>query len=370
MSESVKAYAGYRKNEPVKPFEYEMGELGPYDVEIQVECTGICGSDIHTLDEGWGPTIRPVVVGHEIIGKVIRRGVDALPELIVGTRVGVGAMVFACRRADCYECSNGMDNICPKSTGTYNSTWADGRVAYGGYANRVRVDSHYAFPIPDSIPSHQAAPLFCAGATCYAPLKRHGCRPGKRVAIVGVGGLGHLGILFAKALGADVYAVSHSPTKVEDAKKLGCTDVLLPADLSPPPKDASGKRPAWKWRNYFDLLLITSNATDPKYWQRLLFLLRPRGTAILVGAPEKPLSIPAFGLLGGERAIVGSSIGSRRDILDMLEVAHKHGVHSWIELFPMREVNTAIQRVRDNDIKFRAVLDIANWDKKEFAGHL
>jgi alcohol dehydrogenase (NADP+) len=367
--EKVKAYAAYGKDEPVKPFEYEL-KIGPNDVQVEVECTGICGSDIHTIDSGWGPTQYPVVVGHEVVGRVIARGANALPELTIGRRVGIGAMVYACRRTDCYECKNGMDNICPRATSTYNSKWRDGSPSYGGYANQIRVDSHYAFPIPDSIPSHEAAPLFCAGATCYSPLVRHGCGPGKKVAVAGLGGLGHLGVLFAKALGADVYAISHSPGKVEEAKKLGCTDVLLPADMSPPPKDASGKRPLWKWRNYFDLLLITSNATDPKYWLKLLFLLKPRGTAILVGAPEKPLSIPAFGLLGGERAIVGSSIGSRQDILDMLQLADKKKVHAWIELFAMRDVNKAIQCVRDNNVKFRAVLDVANWDKKEFGGNL
>lgn len=231
----------------IQPHAYEPRPLGPMDVEILISHCGVCGSDIHTIDSGWGPTNYPICVGHEIVGTVVDLGAE-VREHKIGDRVGVGAMSYACWREDCEECSAGIDNCCPREVDTYNDKYSDGAVSQGGYAERVRTDARHVIPIPEALKSEHAAPLLCGGVTVYAPLARWGAGPGKVVGVVGIGGLGHLGLLFAKALGATTIAVSSSDAKKEDAKKLGVDGYISTADGSP---DVAA------WKRKIDILLIT-----------------------------------------------------------------------------------------------------------------
>ncbi|KAI0425923.1 NADP-dependent alcohol dehydrogenase-like protein [Xylaria sp. FL1042] len=345
---SPDTWTTFHKNKfDVKPF-------GDHDVEVKIECCGVCSSDVHTITGGWGEQKFPLAVGHEIVGKAIRVGpkVTLIKE---GERVGVGAQSWSC--LECRQCKNDNETYCPKQMDTFGAVWPDtGIVTQGGYSSHVRTHEHWVFPIPDAIPSHLAAPMMCAGITSYSPLVRNGAGPGKKVAIVGLGGLGHFGVLFSKALGAETWVISRSHSKEEDAKAMGADGFLATQD-----KD-------WNKDHLmtFDLIVSTANSFGEGFdLAAYLALLDVHGKWISVGLPEdadltiKPQSFMSNGCLIG-----ASHLGSRKEMLAMLKLTAEKGIKSWVETVPISAENlsTTLQRLHKNDVKYRFAM--VDYDKE------
>ena len=329
---------------------YEPKTFQETDIDIEITHSGICGSDIHTLSSGWGPTNYPCVVGHEIVGKAVRVGKDVKTGVKVGDRVGVGAQSGACmnQKGDCTNCADGQENYCQvQSTGTYNSKWPSGEKSYGGYAKYWRGASTHVIPIPDGVDSSEAAPMLCGGVTLYSPLKANGCGPGKRVGIVGIGGLGHFGLLWAKALGADkVVAISRTDAKKEDAFKMGADDFIATAE------EGYEK----KYANSLDLIVSTVSGPGLPLTS-YLSLLDIGGQFIQVGAPEDPIpQFMAFSLILKKVKIGGSLIGSPAEIKEMLQLAADKNIHPWINERPMADANQAIVDFEKGAPRYRFVL--------------
>jgi len=328
--------------------EYSPKKWEETDVDIKITHTGICGSDLHTLRSGWGPTIYPCVVGHEIVGEAVRVGAE-VKGIKIGDRVGVGAQSDSCLQGDCEDCLDHRENQCQKNmVGTYNGTHKTGDHSYGGYAKYWRGPSHFVIKIPDALSSEEAAPMLCGGITVFNPLSANGCGPGKKVGIVGIGGLGHFGLLFAKALGAHkVVAISRGSGKKADALKMGADDFI-----------ATAEEEDWGTKHAQSLDLIISTVSSPKMpLQQYLQLLRTNGTFIQVGAPEDPIpAFMAFALIGKGVKIGGSMIGSPDQIRHMLDLAAEKGVHSWTNPRPMSEANKAVVDFEKNPPRYRFVL--------------
>ncbi|KAG0288713.1 hypothetical protein BGZ98_004165 [Dissophora globulifera] len=327
-------------------FTYHPRPFGPKDVEIEITHCGICGSDIHTITEGWGKhTHGPVIPGHEIVGKVVAVGSNARHK--IGDLVGAGAMVDAC--GDCKDCNTGYQQQCAQKSSTYNDVFKDGRGGntYGGYADRVRINGDYLFKIPSDISPAEAAPLLCAGITTFAPLKRHGAGPGKKVGVIGIGGLGHLGIQWARALEADeVVAISTSDSKREEAKKLGATgfvNVRNPEEM----EAAAGT---------LDIVLCTSFGADQS-WDELISLVASQGNFIVVALPEKPMSVDCWTFIGRGISITGSFIGGSEAMEEMFQYASAKNVRPWIETRPMTEANEGVKYVMEGRPRYRVVLE-------------
>ncbi|KAF2702920.1 putative quinone oxidoreductase [Pleomassaria siparia CBS 279.74] len=321
------------------------------DVDIQITHCGVCGSDIHTLRSGWGPTDYPCVVGHEIIGKAVRVGSE-VKGIKVGDRVGVGAQSDSClnRKGKCNDCSRGWENMCQREgrCDTYNSKFLNGGKSYGGYADYHRCPSHFVVHIPDKLSSSDAAPMLCGGVTTYSPLKNNGCGPGKRVGIVGVGGLGHFGVLWAKALGADrVVGISRKANKRDDVLKLGADEYI-----------ATDEDKDWATKYAGTLDLIVCTVSSPKMpLQEYLGLLDTRGHFIQVGVPEKPLpQIMAFDLIGKSKTFGGSMIGPPAQIEEMLQLAVDKNVKPWIEERDMQDANQACLDFEEGKPRYRYTL--------------
>lgn len=344
--QTIKGWACHGKGEPLVRYEYTSAELLDTDVEIQISHCGICGSDIHTMDSGWGPTEYPVIVGHEIVGTVTAKG-SKVTELEVGDRVGVGAQCGACLSADCFACSRNKDAHCPQSVFTYNARRPfDNSKAYGGYAEAVRVQKDYAFKIPEQIPSEYAAPLLCAGATVFTPMLRHKFKEGDRVGVIGIGGLGHLAIKFARALGCHVTALSHSPSKKDETIKMGADSFV----------NLSIASEVETIKNSLNFLIVTSNAEDLDF-SKLNTWMDIEGNIILLAIAEKNLSVAPFSIITKDVSISGSLIGSINEIKQMLAFAAKHNVRPIIERFSMDRVNEGVQHVRDGKVRYRVVLE-------------
>ncbi|TMW61708.1 hypothetical protein Poli38472_010771 [Pythium oligandrum] len=341
----VNAYAATKPGLEVEPFQYQARPLGLEDVEIAISHCGICGSDLHTISGGWGGANYPVVPGHEIVGTITSIGSD-VKHLKVGDRVGVGAMVFSCLEKDtCKACATDLEPYCTKCVYTYNSKYADGQPSYGGYAEYVRVSGHYAFKIPEVIPSDVAAPLLCAGVTVYTPLKAH-VKPGQRVGVVGIGGLGHLGLQFIRALGAEPVAFSQSPNKEQAARELGAVDFI---NLSNPDDLARAQRSV-------DVLLVTADAKGQAY-DTYLSTIAIGGKLIMVGVPDDKMAFSAFSIVSGGISVIGSMIGGIKETTDMLVLAAAKGVRPVIQKLPMKEANTGIKMVDDGSVRYRVVLE-------------
>ncbi|PVI08088.1 GroES-like protein [Periconia macrospinosa] len=325
--------------------------FNPTDIEIKVICCGICGSDIHTLRSGWGATHYPICVGHEIVGHVTRVGSSASSTHKIGDRVGVGAQVLSCLESDCDECSNGQHSYCAKGfVGTYNGQYKDsGYWSMGGYADYVRVPAAFAIKIPDGLKSEDAAPMMCGGITVYAPLVHNGAGPGKTVGIVGLGGLGHFGVLFAKALGCDkVVAISRRRNKEEDARAMGATEYIATSE---------DDKWATKHSRTIDLIISTVSAPDIPL-SGYLRLLKTNGQFIQVGAPEDKLpAIMAFALIAKGCKIGGSQIGSPKEIEEMLKFAAEKGVKPWVQKVPMKQANKAVVEMEQGKARYRFVLE-------------
>jgi alcohol/geraniol dehydrogenase (NADP+) len=316
------------------PYRYEPGELGAHEVEVKITHCGVCQSDVHLIDNDWGFSKYPFIPGHEIVGTVSSTGAE-VRDLVAGQRVGIGWQADSC--GICEWCRQGDEHLCASSQPT-----CVGR--NGGYADAIRVNSRFAIPVPEALESENAAPLLCGGITVYSPLRNHGVRPSSRVGIVGIGGLGHLGIQFAKAFGAEVTALSTSKDKEAEALKLGAHHFVNTRDMGALKKIAGS----------FDFVLSTVSADQD--WQALVNSLRPKGTLCVVGVPPSPIAVQAFSLLAGQRALSGSPTGSPRDLHEMLDVAGRHGVKAITERFPMAKANDAIAKVKKSKVRYRAVL--------------
>ena len=344
MTHTIPAYAAREAKAPLVPFTITRRAPGPDDVVIDIRYCGVCHSDIHQARAEWGGGIFPMVPGHEIVGHVSAVG-SAVTRFKTGDAVGVGCFVDSCRH--CGACHAGEEQYCTGGmTPTYNALERDGKTpTYGGYSTRIVVDQAYVLRVPASIPLDRAAPLLCAGITTYSPLRHFGVKAGDRVAVVGLGGLGHMGVKLAKAMGARVTVLSTSPSKHEDALRLGADDFAATADK------ATFKRLAGQ----FDYILDTVSA--PHDYNAYLNLLTQDGTMILVGLPDQPVPLSAAPLIMGRRRLIGSLIGGIRETQEMLDFCAEHGVASDIELIPIRQINEAYERMLKGDVRYRFVID-------------
>ncbi|RZB15185.1 NAD(P)-dependent alcohol dehydrogenase [Streptomyces sp. F001] len=342
---TVAAYAAPAAKAPLERTTIERRPVGEFDVLIDIKFAGICHSDIHQAQEGWGEAIFPMVPGHEIAGVVAEVG-SGVTKYKVGDRVGVGCMVDSCR--ECDNCKAGQEQYCVKGNiPTYNGIGKDGEPTYGGYSQKVVVDENFVVRIPDGLSLDVAAPLLCAGITLYSPLKRWNAGPGKKVAILGMGGLGHMGVKIAHALGAEVTVLSQSLRKQEDGLKLGADHYYATSD----PKTFQ------ELQGTFDLIVSTVSA--PLDFNAYLTLLKSEGALVNVGAPEEPISLNLFSVIGGGKTLAGSMIGGIAETQEMLDFCAEHGFGAEIELIRADQVNEAYERVQASDVRYRFVIDTA-----------
>jgi uncharacterized zinc-type alcohol dehydrogenase-like protein len=339
------AYAAMSAGAKLVPFTFSRREPGPQDVLITIRYCGICHSDIHQARDEWGGAVFPMVPGHEIVGTVAETG-PAVTRFRTGDLVGVGCIVDSCR--ECVPCKEGEEQYCLGHLAfTYNGTEKDGRTpTYGGYSTQIVVDERYVLRIPPGLPPDRAAPLLCAGITTYSPLRHWRVGRGHRLAVMGLGGLGHMAVKLGAALGAEVTVLSHSEKKRREASRLGASEFVVadgPAALAP-------------LARRFDFILNTVSA--PHDLSASLECLKTDGTMILVGAPDKPLPLSGFSLVMRRRRLVGSLIGGIRETQEMLEFCAEHHVAADVEVIPIQEVNEAYERVLRGDVRYRFVIDL------------
>ncbi|MFJ5076908.1 NAD(P)-dependent alcohol dehydrogenase [Streptomyces sp. NPDC088553] len=340
---TVPAYAAPAANAPLERTTVPRRPVGEHDVLIEIKYSGICHSDIHQARDGWGEGIFPMVPGHEIAGIVAEVG-PGVSKFQVGDRVGVGCFVDSCR--ECAYCLQGLEQYCVKGgTGTYNALDTNGEPTYGGYSSHIVVDENYTLRIPEGIGLDEAAPLLCAGITLYSPLAHWQAGPGKKVAIVGLGGLGHMGVKIAHALGAEVTVLSQSLKKQEDGLKLGADHYYATSDPATFTELAGT----------FDLVISTVSA--PLDFNAYLSLVKTDGALVNVGAPEEPVSVNLFSLIGGRKTLAGSMIGSIAETQEMLDFCAEHGLGAEIEVIRAEQINEAYERVLASDVRYRFVID-------------
>ncbi|NED93174.1 NAD(P)-dependent alcohol dehydrogenase [Streptomyces sp. SID11233] len=342
---TVAAYAAPTPKAPLERTTVPRRPVGEHDVLIDIKYAGICHSDIHQARNGWGEGIFPMVPGHEIAGVVAEIG-PGVTRFAVGDRVGVGCMVDSCR--ECENCKAGLEQYCSEgNVGTYNAIGKDGEPTYGGYSTHVVVDENYTLHIPEGIALDEAAPLLCAGITTYSPLAHWKAGPGKKVAIVGLGGLGHMGVKIAHALGAEVTVLSQTLRKEADGLKLGADHYFATSD----PKTFE------QLKGSFDLIISTVSAPLPL--DTYLALLKTDGAMVNVGAPEEPVSLNLFSVIGGRKTLAGSGIGGIRETQEMLDFCARHSLGAEIELIRADQINEAYERVLASDVRYRFVIDTA-----------
>lgn len=343
---ATKAYAAQSKTSPLAPFSFDRRAPGAKDVAIDIKFCGICHSDVHQVRDEWGGSLYPMVPGHEIVGHVTSVGKD-VTKFKVGDTVGVGCMVDSCRT--CVNCKDGEEQFCLEGmTATYNSRERDGEtLAQGGYSQQIVVDEDFVLKITSKADLAAIAPLLCAGITTYSPLKRWKAGPGKKVGIVGLGGLGHMGVKIAVAMGADVTVFTTSASKIDDAKKLGAHHVILSKDS----KQMEGAA------NTFDFILDTVSADHDI--NAYLNLLKRDGTLTQVGLPSNPVAISLFPLVMKRINFSGSLIGGIKETQEMLDFCAKHDIVSEIELIRADQINEAYERLLKSDVKYRFVIDTA-----------
>ena len=343
-------YAAQSAGAPLAPWTFERRAPGPSDVVIDILYCGVCHSDIHNVRNEWGQSLYPMVPGHEIVGRVAAIGRD-VSAWQVGDTVAVGCLVDSCR--GCGACGDGDEQYCEKGpTLTYNSLDKDGRTpTFGGYSTSIVVHEDFVFGVPEGIPLERAAPLLCAGVTTYSPLRHAKLRPGDAVGIVGLGGLGHMGVKIAKAMGAHVTVLSRSTAKLEDARRLGADDLLATSDAAALAKNAGR----------FHYLLDTVSA--PHDLNALLGLVRRNGALTTVGVPPEPLPLSTFALILGRRRLTGSLIGGLRETQEMLDFCGLYKIGADVEVIPIEKVNEAFERTVRGDVRFRFVIDLASLKK-------
>ncbi|KAL8211266.1 hypothetical protein R6Q57_005703 [Mikania cordata] len=344
----IKAY-GYAARDSsgvLSPFNFSRRATGDKDVRFKVLYCGICHSDIHFAKNEFGRTTYPLIPGHEIVGVVTEVG-KKVEKFKVGDKVGVGCLVGSCR--SCASCDNDLENYCAKLILTYDSMYYDGTNTYGGYSDHMVADEHFALCWPENLPLDSGAPLLCGGITVYSPLRHFGLdKPGLKVGVVGLGGLGHLAVKFAKAFGVEVTVFSTTPAKKQEA-----LDVLK-ADHFIVSKDPEQMQSAAR---SLDGIIDTVSVTHPV--APLLSALKPNGKLVIVGVPTKPLELDAMSLIVGRKIVVGSGVGGQKETQEMLDFAAKHGLTADIELIPIDYVHTAMDRILKSDVRYRFVIDVA-----------
>ena len=335
----------YKAELTPKPF-------GDHDIDVEIDACGVCGSDVHSVTGGWGDFKGPLCVGHEIVGRAIRVG-PHVKNISKGDRVGVGAQVYSC--LECNLCKDKNENYCPNWVDTYNAQYPDGSWSHGGFASHIRAHDYFTFKIPDKLDTNTAAPLLCAGLTVYSPLVRGGVGPGKKVGIIGIGGLGHLAVQFSKALGAETYGFTTSESKKDDIHKLGAKEVIVTT------KDGW----ADKWKAHFDFMLCASDMTHKLDLPKFLSLLKPTCDFHMVGMPDHPLppiDMGAFATTGAK--LSGSHLGNHQEMDAMLKLAAETGAQPWVQTLPLSEegCKEAVERVNGNkNVRYRFTM--TDFDK-------
>ncbi len=342
----VNSYATKAADAPLAPFKIERRTPGPHDVQIEILYSGVCHSDIHQARNEWGNSIFPMVPGHEIVGKVTAIG-SHVKDFKVGDLAGVGCLVDSCR--ECQYCNEGDEQFCQNGmVGTYNSIDKSGQPTYGGYSTQIVVDEKFTLHIPENLDLKAVAPLLCAGITTYSPLRHWKVSKGQQVAVVGLGGLGHMGVKLASAMGAEVTVISTSDNKEPDAKRLGATHFVNSRNEEAM-KAIAGK---------FDFILNTVSAQNP--YDAYMGLVKTNGAMVLVGAPPEPSQITGFNLIMGRKTLAGSLIGGIKETQEMLDFCSEHNITSDVELITMDQINEAYERVLKSDVKYRFVIDLAS----------
>lgn len=340
----TRGYAALEAKAPLVPFEFNRRELGSNDVGFNIEYSGICHSDIHQVREEWGTALFPMVPGHEIVGTVTNVG-SAVTKFKIGDKIGVGVFIDSCR--NCENCKQGLQQYCLEGmTGTYNGYERNSKtIAFGGYANYFVINQDYAVHIPSNLDLAGVAPLLCAGITLYSPIRHWKVGQGSKVAVMGLGGLGHMGVKFAAALGAEVTVLSHTPSKESDAKAMGAHDFVVT-------KEAEWNKPL---RKKFDLILNTVSADLDL--ESYLSTLATDGTLVIIGLPGKPYSFNAGTMLDGRRSIAGSMIGGMPELQEMMNFCGDHTIVSDVEVIAPDYINKAYERTVASDVKYRFVID-------------
>ena len=343
----VNSYAAMSSNTLLEAYNFERRAVGPDDVQIDILFCGVCHSDLHQVKNEWGGSQYPMVPGHEIVGTVLSVGTN-VTKFKVGDLAGVGVMVDSCKT--CKTCTQDLEQYCEEGfVGTYNNKERNSdKITMGGYSTKIVVDEYYTFKIAPTLPLAAVAPLLCAGITTYSPLVYAGVKKGMKVAVVGLGGLGHMGVKFAVSFGAEVTVISTSPSKEADAKKLGATHFLVSTD-----KEAMSK-----YNNYFDVILdaISANHDYTSY----LNLLGIDGKLMVVGLPIESPKVQPFSLVTNRRSVIGSCIGGMKETQEMLDYCAEHNIVSEIEVIPMQKINEAYDRMLKGDVKYRFVIDLAS----------
>lgn len=345
MSNEVKAFAALDPKSNLVPFKIPRRENKTNDVSIEIMFSGVCHSDIHQARDEWGGAVFPMVPGHEIVG-IVRSVGSAVKKFKVGDKVGVGCMVDSCQK--CSECRDGLEQFCVEGmVGTYNSTEKDGVTpTYGGYSTHITVKENFVLKIPDNMPLDGAAPLLCAGITTYSPLRHWKVTKGSKVAVLGLGGLGHMAVKIAHAMGAEVTVLSHSDKKKEDAKRLGADHFYSTANPEVFDKLAGS----------FDLLI--NSVSVELDWNQYLRLVKRDGSMVLLGVPTKAPEVHATSLIMGRKSLAGSLIGGIQETQEMLDFCGKHNITSDIEVIPMQKINEAYERMIKGDVRYRFVIDM------------
>ena len=341
---NAKGYAAQNATTPLGPFKFERREPGPHDVEIEILYCGVCHSDIHQARNEWGGSIFPMVPGHEIVGKVTSVGAH-VKNFKAGDLAGVGCLVGSCRT--CPSCEQGMEQYCENGMiGTYNGREKDGSVTYGGYSDKIVTNEEFVLKVSEKLSLERVAPLLCAGITTYSPLRQWKVGKGHRLAVVGLGGLGHMAVKLGVSMGAEVTVLSTSASKEADAKELGAHKFVVT-------KDAAALADV---KNYFDFIIDTVSAQHDL--NLYLSLLRLDGTMILLGVPPEAPQVAAFNLIGKRRRLAGSLIGGIKETQEMLDYCAEHNIMSDVEVIPISEVNNAYERMIKGDVHYRFVIDL------------
>jgi len=343
-----KGYVAMRQSADLVPFDFSRRIPGPHDVLIEIQYCGVCHSDLHFVRNDWGMSIYPMVPGHEIVGKVKDVG-DHVKKFKIGDTVGVGCLVNSCR--ECDNCKEGLEQFCttPPPNGmvfTYSGIDRDGSVTYGGYSNQITTNEDFVLKVSDKLPLEGVAPLLCAGITTYSPLRHWKVGKGQKVAVLGLGGLGHMGVKFANSFGAEVTVLSTSPSKEADARRLGAHKFVNTKDEEQV-KSVTG---------YFDFILDTVSA--PHDYNMYLQMLKASGSMVVVGLPTEPAVVPAFTLVFGRRSFAGSLIGGLPETQEMLDYCAEHNIVADIELINIKDINEAYVRMENSDVKYRFVIDM------------
>ena len=343
---ATKGYAAKSATETLGPFDFERRDVGAHDVKFEILYCGVCHSDLHQARNEWGGSVYPIVPGHEIVGRVTEVGAH-VTKFKAGDLAGVGCLVDSCR--ECDKCKKGLEQFCRNgATGTYNGKdKISGGMTYGGYSNQIVVDENYVLKVSDKLPLQAVAPLLCAGITTYSPLRHWKVGKGHKVAVVGLGGLGHMAIKFAASFGAEVTMLSTSPSKEKDAKHLGAHHFAL-TTAAEQVKQLTGK---------FDFIIDTVSAEHN--YNTFLQMLDTDGVMICVGAPPTPSQIMAFSLIGGRRSLAGSPIGGIAETQEMLDYCAAHNIVSDVEVIAMAQINEAYERMLKGDVRYRFVIDMA-----------